>query len=245
MYTFIQEAQTNIYIGKNAGKRVRSSIKNATSSIRIISPYLSDGLIKDLNKKQKEGIDIDLVTSSEILKAPKVGEIMRQLVEQVRTVRPKAMKIHNFGKLAFFPAILLFLGSGYMTYKGFINAWHCGGFVLGTILFLSLLGQIRTYDYSYRPTINTKCLLSPGTEGYGSGLSLFHAKIYVIDNKTAYLGSLNYTWPGMKYNIETCVEVLDLQSIQDLSSCLDLALEEGLEKDLLYYAPKFYTEPKN
>ena len=244
MYTLIKDTKADIYIGKNAGKRVRNHLKKATSSIEIISPYLSAELIADIKSIQDSGVDVHLVTTSEILTAPKSGNIVRELVRQLRTVRDKSLKIRKFALFARWPLYLIILASLYFTYDGPIVMWQSATFTIVALLVLTRLLNIRVYDYHYETTLKTTCLLSPGTVGYGKGVNLCHTKLYIIDNKTAFLGSLNYTWSGVKYNTESCIEVLDQTSVKDLKMYFFEVFDSEPQMDLVKLGPKYYREPK-
>ena len=45
-----------------------------------------------------------------------------------------------------------------------------------------------------------------------------HSKIYIIDNKTAFLGSLNCTDTGFLLNHETCIKTIDKSVIKRLNN---------------------------
>lgn len=48
-----------------------------------------------------------------------------------------------------------------------------------------------------------------------------HGKVYSIDGHTAYIGSLNFTESGTKYNYETRVRVTDPNAIQEIDTEFD------------------------
>jgi Phosphatidylserine/phosphatidylglycerophosphate/cardiolipin synthases and related enzymes len=48
--------------------------------------------------------------------------------------------------------------------------------------------------------------------------SLLHAKLLLADNKTAYLGSGNFTWGGIKRNLEAGVICSDSQSVNSIEN---------------------------
>ena len=48
-----------------------------------------------------------------------------------------------------------------------------------------------------------------------------HGKIYIIDGITAYLGSLNFTESGTKYNYETRIRVTDIEVIRKIEEEFD------------------------
>lgn len=45
-----------------------------------------------------------------------------------------------------------------------------------------------------------------------------HSKIYIIDSKIAYLGSLNFTENGFTDNFETRIRLTQLDKIEELAS---------------------------
>ena len=74
-----------------------------------------------------------------------------------------------------------------------------------------------------------------------------HGKIYVIDGHTAYLGSLNFTESGTKYNYETRIRVTDIEAVRKI----DEEFEELYNHDELVYfgieewGKRLYLEPIN
>ncbi|MDD2278204.1 MAG: hypothetical protein PHI03_11855 [Bacteroidales bacterium] len=56
----------DIYIGKGAGKKLLIDIRNAKTTIKIVSPYLSPSLISELIKLQKRNLEIELITTDNI-----------------------------------------------------------------------------------------------------------------------------------------------------------------------------------
>ncbi len=66
MATFFNGVNCDIYIGKGAGKMLLNDIQNAKKSIKIVSPYLSPHLVKELIELRKKNLDIQLITSDKI-----------------------------------------------------------------------------------------------------------------------------------------------------------------------------------
>lgn len=54
------------YYGRKAGTEVMDRLKSARHTIKIVSPYLSQKLISVLLDKAAQGVDVTLVTSTEI-----------------------------------------------------------------------------------------------------------------------------------------------------------------------------------
>lgn len=63
---FFNNANCDIYIGKGAGKKLLEDVRNAERSVRVVSPYLSPFLIKELIKLKKRNIEVELITSDDI-----------------------------------------------------------------------------------------------------------------------------------------------------------------------------------
>lgn len=245
MYTFLKGVSTNIYIGRNAGKRVLQDIRQASKSVRIISPYLAPELAGLLREKEASGVSIELVTTNEITQAPKSQEIIRELVEQIRTTRPLAMSIRKWGRgLSFVCFLLLAGGCARLAYlNADFDLWAL--MALACILPFIIFSGIRTYDYTYKNRFNIKCLISPHCGGSFKEHSLVHAKLFIIDDRVAFLGSLNYTWPGMKYNVESCIHIIGKDAVAQIVQAFH-ELPKGMEQaNLEILAHKCYQEPAN
>ena len=63
---FYKGANCDIYIGKDAGKKLLADIRNARKSIRVVSPYLSPFLISELINFRKRNLEVELITTDDI-----------------------------------------------------------------------------------------------------------------------------------------------------------------------------------
>ena len=86
-----------------------------------------------------------------------------------------------------------------------------------------LAENISTSEFQYDFT-KKFCLLS--TRANKSGMPFPHLKLLIVDEKTAFLGSLNFTVSGVNNNLESCVRIDDPASISQLSSCVIDLYEE-------------------
>ena len=85
--------RTNIYLGKNAGERVKKSILNAKKSVKIISPFLSPEFIDLLKAKANQGVEVILITGddrSSRFDQTGQGAVIRRLITQQRFVNETA-----------------------------------------------------------------------------------------------------------------------------------------------------------
>jgi phospholipase D/transphosphatidylase len=91
------------------------------------------------------------------------------------------------------------------------------------------------FEYSIRKNLNLHIL----KKGYP-----LHSKIYIIDNKIAYLGSLNCTDSGFRYNHETRIKTKDKKFISDLNKLYKEFLElpaiplKTLQKNIKTFSKK-------
>ncbi|WP_209403794.1 phospholipase D family protein [Pseudozobellia sp. WGM2] len=75
---------------------------------------------------------------------------------------------------------------------------------------------MRIYSYTYSSLFPFKVYIAPDAHRIND--MFIHGKIYIIDGYTAYLGSLNFTESGTKYNYETRVRVTDVEAVQKINA---------------------------
>ena len=74
----------------------------------------------------------------------------------------------------------------------------------------------KFYAYEYYSLFKLKIFDSKsGKKPYST--NLIHSKIFLIDEKTAFLGSANFTYSGFKTHYETVIKVEDEKAIKDIS----------------------------
>ena len=106
--------------------------------------------------------------------------------------------------------------------------------------------EIRIYTYEYEPLFPFKVLLQPDETEKSHRLNL-HSKIYIIDNKIAYLGSLNFTHFGTKSNHETSIRITDKNAITYINSEFESLLNNDYytKRELNEWGKSLYDEPIN
>lgn len=72
--------------------------------------------------------------------------------------------------------------------------------------------RVLYFKYSWRFPI--KVLLSGNNK-------FVHSKIYLIDDQIAYVGSMNFTEKGMKYNHESRIRFVNEETVQKLTKEFD------------------------
>ncbi|MBN4061485.1 hypothetical protein JYT58_01100 [bacterium AH-315-G11] len=240
-----------LYMGVNAGGHVKKSIRAAKKSIRIMSPFLtyqdSKGkkFIKSLMDKVSDGIEVSIITTEGFAQSrnkshqwKKESQILREAVRQRRESIPGAKEKRFTGiRYTVISSILLIISVAYGAY--FINVDFLFGLLglLGTIAIFKKYQGMQTFSYSYEFTF--PILINIEKNWYP------HAKVYLIDEKIAYIGSLNYTLSGFETNYETCFEIKDKKAITKLYEEWDSIVARGCFKEVDCIGKRLYPEPKN
>ena len=204
--------RTNIYLGKNAGERVKKTILNAKKSVKIISPFLSPEFIDLLKAKANQGVEVILITGddrSSRFDQTGQGAVIRRLITQQRFVNETAktekdkkvrwLRVGMILSIVLIFACLLLMPS--LKPKLSFSAL-C---IIAAVIFSSKLKaakQLPIFYYQYFSAFKFKVIKQNAMFG-----NFFHLKAYSVDGETAYLGSLNFTKSGFQHNIESCVTV--------------------------------------
>jgi len=247
-----------IYIGKNAGQYIEEKIINAKKSIKIISPYLGFDKINLLTKKYINNIDVKVITtddSNSDYKHLSSSKIMKVLIKQERSTLD-SIKDRN-ALLIFLEAftiiglfiITIFLLLGYFQ---IIFSYNYLYLLIPYLLIIFIcflkhnLWKVYVYNYStFFPVIivNKKFFVKRKNKYYWS---LLHTKLYIIDDEYAYTGSVNFTNSGFKNNFETCIKILDKDTILELSKFFDCLYERKWSKrNIASLGRMIYNEPIN
>ncbi|MCJ8155420.1 phospholipase D family protein [Chryseobacterium sp. SSA4.19] len=255
MGTFYNNAVCDIYIGKGAGAKLIQDIRNAKKNVKIVSPYLSPSLIKELIFLHSNGINIELITTDEIEDFYGHEKNINKLIIQERHIDEEANESRN--SLVSFSGTLLFMIIGLtlilVSLIFLLQEPKFGfGFIMVALLFFLrsyLVGEIKKkkiYHYTYSQLFPFKVFVSPN-HGNSFNSTFIHSKIYVIDNEIAYLGSLNFTGKGVKENHETRIRTTDRHAVDKIMEEVDhLFTGSGLaERDVQFWGAQLYTEPVN
>ena len=222
MSNYFNGAQCDIYIGTGAGEQMMNEVYGVKKSLQIISPYSSDAMMQQLAAMHTKGIDVTYITSPDFLNVSNIGNVVRTLVTQHCTIDESGLRKMNSLKwirYVVFTALALWLcyigfylfNSPVKSYSTFIVMASIPALLYGILRTLKskMLG-IRVYGYSYSSTFKLKVVKRDGNS------TLIHSKVVVIDEEIAYLGSLNFTLRGTKYNHETRVRTEDTGALKAL-----------------------------
>lgn len=221
---WFNQAKCDIYMGTGAGKKLLHEIGNAQRSVKISSPYLSPKTVQKLIWLHKNGIKVSLITSDTLDGGNGRQErSLKPLIVQHRHLDEKANFQRNRWKtlrrvlLYSSIAILVLLPFLFYTTKNMAFLFALPASIV--LYWVSRgVGRIvrrkRIYSYSYSSLFPFKVYIAPDARRINK--MFIHGKIYIIDDHIAYLGSLNFTESGTKYNYETRVRVTDVEAVQKI-----------------------------
>lgn len=261
MSVYQNDVPCDLYIGRGAGKKLLEEIKSAEKSVRVISPYLSPHLTEELIKLHEEGREIELITMDRIEGSKKDSDaVIKQLIRQVRETDREALHRRDgwrdFAKILKNIAWSLagFTGGLALILRTYKDFRFLPSLVL-LLLFIYLAGRyrektrnLRVYTYSYKKLFPFMVYFSPYTlQRKRNGSFMIHSKIFLIDDRIAYLGSVNFTRAGTKDNHETRTRTIDPEAVAKIKKEFDALMhhEELPFLDIQSVGKELYAEPPN
>lgn len=247
----------DIYIGKGAGRKLMNDIENAQKSVKIVSPYLSPSMVELLIDLYNKKIKVSLITSDDIedyygsyekniyklITQEKITDIQAQ---EQREKWKKISKYLLFGIISF----VVILISAFYFYQN-IKIFYGVFFILvialiRKIFFEDKIKNKRIYNYRYHQLFPFKVYTSYNqSKDYND--TLIHGKIYIIDDKIAYMGSVNFTKSAIKFNYETRIRTTDNKALKVIvKEFYDLFNNPNLsERNIQNWGKQLYKEPIN
>ncbi|HAS59754.1 MAG TPA: hypothetical protein DEQ87_17365 [Algoriphagus sp.] len=242
-------------MGTGAGTKLLKEIGNAQRSVKISSPYLSPKMVDELVWLHKKGIKVTLITSDKFdsrsyRQERSIQPLVvqnRHLDEEANQVRKRwflTQKILMAGSIALALLLLVLILTSY-------DSTYIYGLGFAFLLFLCSryarrkTKLIKIYSYTYSSLFPFKVFVAP--DSYQINDMFIHGKIYIIDGHTAYLGSLNFTESGTKYNYETRIRVTDTEAVWKIEEEFDALYDHpdlaffGIEE----WGRSIYAEPIN
>lgn len=218
----------DIYIGKESGKMILDDIRKAKKSVRVMSPYLSAGLVDMLLDRFTRGVHIELVTSGYLEDHAHDDKNCYRIIKQHKHIDEQLRNKKQFFQWV---GIVLMITFGILAITKleslFSPASERVDFIgFGIFGALVLLGQfirkyadgIRFWNYSYSSLFPVKIFCSYFSRSKTDRSRDFnlHSKLYIIDDCIAYLGSVNFTRSGCLFNHETRIRITDPKAIRQL-----------------------------
>ena len=235
---FLEGISCDIYVGKKAGISVRNAIQKAKKSITVISPFLSGDMItEDIFSSLNKDVQVNIVSKDN----EKIYPFLRKNLFKYHSILGFGKFILLFGKIILTALYLILSIAALEIFTLFLFDISFTKYVFpitkNNLLVLTIFLGIFTFFlrtaiknnefyYSLRDNFNIHIL----SKNYD-----LHSKIYIIDNKIAFLGSLNFTDTGFMLNHETCIKTTDKTAIKHLNNAY---------KDLLKVNPISLKELK-
>lgn len=261
----VQCTDSKVYLGTGAGETyLWKTVKKAQSSVKIVSPYTHASYIMDLLRLQEKRVDVTLITSDQIEEGQDWGDYPglkhQDIIKQKRHVDEQALRKRKTG-LLITRILLAMLGSvaAILVYKGIkLSILAIIGSLLAFFLAFNYFNNIKVYSYTYfSPLKRLVILISPHEKSPWWRDTIkqthptnpfVHAKIFVVDDKVAFLGSVNMTNPGLSKNYESLIEISDPKAVAAISAEIDETLANGThwpKVDLQEWGKQLYPEPRN
>jgi len=223
-------------------------IQNARHSIKIVSPYLSPFLISELIKFRKRDLEVELITTDNLedynnKDKKNIHKLIIQNRETDKEAVEKREKWKDISKILTYISIgIVLVVVGLLYYIRDLKVAF--GFIPLLILFL-VIKLYKIYTYWYSQLFPFKVYMSPYTTDKSD--TFIHSKIYLIDNKIAYLGSLNFTASGTKNNYETRIRTEDSNAVGEIREEIYQLLHHSHlpERDIQAWGKQLYPEPIN
>lgn len=220
---FKNNVNCDIYIGKSAGKKLIDDIDNAKKSVKIISPFTTPFYIEKLRRLQDKGIDTKLITTDIKFNTNKNKNILKNTITQhqhidkeVLKIKQERIKFNKLLKIGIITCIILI-----PIFSLFINELIILNLIIiAIIIYIPIIKKnnrikdANIFSYTYTSNIPLK-LLTPYNDLKDED-DYIHSKIFIIDDAIAYLGSVNYTFGGIKTNHETRIRITSPETIQGL-----------------------------
>ena len=252
---FYNGANCDLYIGKGAGRKLLKDIQNARKSVKIVSPYLSPFLVSELISLRKRNLEIELITTDfiEDFYENYQKNIHKLIIQNRKTDHHAVEKRKKWQAIS---NVLKYIPLGILSALIVAAYFHRDVTVaFGLILPIIFLVIIRVYQnkikktviysYWYSQFFPFKVFLSPSTTSLSD--TFIHGKIYLIDDEIAYLGSLNFTASGTKYNYETRIRTIDTHAVKEIKEEIYKLFNNANipEADIQYWGKQLYKEPIN
>jgi phosphatidylserine/phosphatidylglycerophosphate/cardiolipin synthase-like enzyme len=236
-------SQADVFVGTGAGSPVYHDILEARRSVRVISPYLGDHLVEILIDCQQRGVNVRAIVCNDFGNAQ---DLARLVVVQDAQVDSDRQRLSRYGVL--FGGGSLVVALGLLAWGAFERSFvlAAAGVLLGVLaaLLVAFFRQLAIYVYSYGYRLTgLRVVPSPRCYPYGSreqAPPFVHAKLYVIDDRVAYLGSANCTRSGLFDNLEAMVRLTSPSAVAEIASYVD---QLAASPQLPAYPPELWARP--
>ncbi len=216
-------SSTETYFGPGNGRQLLDELKSAQRSVKVCSPYLSSETVSDLVGLHNRGVAVELITTDELgLPEPQM------LIKQERIDDPEGRARKKTVQRLYLILFLMF--SAFTAYLFFsIEAAELFTGALLTLIFgyasyfifkkLLKTRHMAACRYTYKPIFPLRIVVKPKPPYTDSRAEFVHAKLYIIDERILWTGSLNFTQLGLFRNYEVAVRIDDPETVSRAVRC--------------------------
>lgn len=213
---------SKISLGRGNGMEILKAVKNAKSSVKIVSPYLSPNYIKELIKLHNKNIQITLITCDNLETNSWSDFKPSDIINRTKIEDSKAKKLKK--KLVGVSLIFLLISIvGFFLSVILPILLYLSVFLIVMMLLILAFAYIledygyEYHGYKYNPIFRLKVFDSKSGINPQS-TNLIHSKIFLIDENILFLGSANFTYSAFNTHYETIMQIQDTQAIVDISN---------------------------
>jgi phosphatidylserine/phosphatidylglycerophosphate/cardiolipin synthase-like enzyme len=217
--------------GRRAGERAWHEIRAATTSVIVVSPFLTKELVEQLEPCRRAGVQITLIASDAICEQPSLAAA---LLRQERHVRHGVQRLRNAIAsvcvvLGVFCAAWLGVALQASVSAPFLKL--SGGLLLACAG-LAYSAYVHPYRYEYHWRFAEQRTIAARSRDDPSFTPMLHAKLYVIDHAVAYVGSANFTSSGFFLNVEALVRITERAVVHEIALAARSLLTDGTLREL-------------
>jgi phosphatidylserine/phosphatidylglycerophosphate/cardiolipin synthase-like enzyme len=208
---------SKISLGRGKGIEILKAIKNAKSSVKIVSPYLSPDYIKELIKLHNKNVQITLISCDNLETNNwsdfKHSDIINRTKIEDKALKKLKKKLVRISLIFLIISIIIFFLSTILPILLYLSV-----FLIGIMLLIFAFAyMLEDCNYEYYPIFRLKVFDSKSGINPQS-TNLIHSKIFLIDEKILFLGSANFTYSAFNTHYETIIQIQDTQAIVDISN---------------------------
>lgn len=210
-----------VIVSRAVDSFVTSKILSATSRIIIMSPWISESTATMLLDKARQGVKVRLYTIDDMRNnANALYMLLEKKRIDVRLMNRALVKV-GIAVITVFAAWLAVL---FLALHSLVNEYSIiagiVGLAVGAGLFVA--GLLKKY-YVWISRLGDGLRVYQNQEG-----STIHAKVYIVDDWVG-LGSVNFTFSGLKKNLESFIWIND----KDLAEQVLKQLESALSREVM------------
>lgn len=249
-----------VHMGLQAGRELMEGIGQARHELMVLSPCLTTAQLQLLIKMHEQGVRVNLITT---ISEGNIGNVegydyRNELIQQHQHKDSQAeqKKESLRGMITFLgTALLVFMACGILTYLYYYAyaQWIMLGLVLLTfvILFATISEYLRTkvHRYTYKTIFPIRVFIDPGNQKiHNASKHFIHAKLFIVDQKTAFLGSADFTCASLQQNYESVIRTEDPLAIRALVAEVQKLFRNASTSldfvDIEAWGRMIYDEPK-